>query len=75
VDRNKGVPIAFKVGNESISNAYKMIYEILSGHSSNYMKYNELFNTSMEYLCTDGHHAYHKVYNTYKQYIKKHIIS
>jgi hypothetical protein len=29
VDRNRNEVIAFKVGNEQMSNAYKMTYEIL----------------------------------------------
>jgi IS1 family transposase len=75
VDRGRDELIAFKVGNENISNAYKIMHEILSDHSSDYVKYNEQLNTIIDYFCTDGHHAYDKVYNTYKQCINKHIVS
>jgi DNA polymerase II small subunit/DNA polymerase delta subunit B len=75
VDRQSNKVIAFKVGNENISNAYKMTYEILSNHSSDYTINNEQFNTTINYLCTDGHHAYDKVFNTYKDNIDKHIVS
>jgi hypothetical protein len=75
VDRLRNEVIAFKVDNEQISNAFKMTYEILYNHSSDYIINNEKPNTIINYLCTDGHHAYDKVYNTYKQYIKKHIVS
>ena len=75
MDRIRNEVIAFEVGNEQISNAYKMTYEILSGHSSDYIINNEQLNTTINYLCTDGHHAYDKVYNTYKDNIKHHIIS
>jgi hypothetical protein len=75
VDRIRNEVITFKVANEEISNAYKMTYEILSNHSSDYIINNEQFNIIIDNLCTDGHHAYDKVYNTYKQYINKHIVS
>jgi IS1 family transposase len=52
-----------------------MTYEILYGHNIDSVVYDEKPNTIINYLCTDGHHAYDKVYNTYKQYINKHVIS
>ncbi|MDR0572175.1 MAG: hypothetical protein LBG48_04960, partial [Rickettsiales bacterium] len=69
VDRNRNEVIAFEVGNEQITNAYKMTYEILYGHSSDHVINNEQLNTIINYFCTDGHHAYDKVYNTYKNNI------
>lgn len=51
------------------------MYEILSGHSSDYMEHNETFNTTIDNLCTDGHHAYDKVFKQYEPYIKNHIVS
>jgi hypothetical protein len=75
VDRIRNEVIAFKIGSEEISNAYKMTYEILYGHSSDYIINNEEPTIIIENLCTDGHHAYDKVYNTYKEYINKHIVS
>jgi IS1 family transposase len=66
---------AFKVGNEEISNAYRMTQEILYNHSSDYTEYNEKPKATINYLCADGRHAYDKVYNTYKEYIGKHIVS
>jgi IS1 family transposase len=75
VDRQSNKVIAFKVGNEEISNAYKMTYEILSGHGSDRLINNEQFNVTIENLCSDGHHAYDKVFDMYKNNINKHIIS
>jgi hypothetical protein len=66
---------AFKVGNEQINNAYKMMYEILYGHSMDSVDNNEEPKATINYLCTDGHHAYDKVYNSYKEYIGKHVVS
>jgi hypothetical protein len=75
VDRIRGKVIAFKVGNEQITNAYKIMFEVLYGHTMDSIANDEKPNTTINYLCTDGHHAYDKVFNTYKQYIKKHVVS
>lgn len=64
------------MGNAEISNANMIMYEILSGHSNSYTKYNEtLLPITINYLCTDGHHAYNEVFNKYKNNIKHHIVS
>jgi hypothetical protein len=56
VDRQSNKVITFKLGNENISNAYKIVYEILSNHSSSYIINNEQPNVIIDNLCTDGHH-------------------
>jgi IS1 family transposase len=43
-------------------------------HSINKTYYNEKPTTTINYLCTDGHHAYNKVYERYKHHIKHHIV-
>ncbi|GMO11425.1 MAG: hypothetical protein Ta2D_13660 [Rickettsiales bacterium] len=50
-------------------------YANSGGHSSNYCSYNEVLPNTITSLCTDGHHAYHRVYNAYKDNIKHHIVS
>jgi hypothetical protein len=52
-----------------------MTYEILYGHSIDSVINNEEPKATINYLCTDGHHAYDKVYNTYREHIGKHIVS
>jgi hypothetical protein len=51
----------------------KLIYEILSNHSSDYVINNKKLNITIDNFCTDGHHAYNKVYELYKDNIQKHI--
>ncbi|MDR2077382.1 MAG: hypothetical protein LBP39_00255 [Rickettsiales bacterium] len=75
MDRQSNKVITFRVGNEEISNANKIICEILYGHSSDHIEYGEKPKTIINYLCTDGHHAYDRVYNTYKDNIGHHIVS
>lgn len=78
VDRSIGNIIAFRVGNESVSNAVSMIYEILSGNRPGEMKSNDnLSNTTINYLCTDGHLGYDVIakHNLFRDSIKHHVIS
>jgi hypothetical protein len=57
VDRQSNKAIASKVGDGEITNAYKMIHEILYNHSSDYIVNNEKPTATIENLCTDGHHS------------------
>ncbi|MDR1494911.1 MAG: hypothetical protein LBI29_02640 [Rickettsiales bacterium] len=63
------------VADEDIANASRLMYEVLSGHSSDHIEYNERLPVTIDYLCTDGHCAYDSVYKKYKSNIGKHIAS
>ena len=78
LDRCKGELVDFIVGDNRIENAYLLMYKILTNNENkNFnIEYHDTLNT-IDYLCTDGHHAYDKVANhpLFKHNIKHHIIS
>lgn len=78
LDRYKGELIDFIVGDSRIENASILMYRVLTNNENNNFNINnpDTLNT-IDYLCTDGHHAYDKIANhyLYRNNIKKHIIS
>ena len=78
LDRNKGELIDFIVGDNRIENAYLLMHKILTNNENKNFNidYRDTLNT-IDYLCTDGHHAYEKVadHPLFKHNIKHHIVS
>lgn len=77
VDRNSKSILGFKVGDNSISNAIILIYNLITNNGKlDIEKDKDKLNT-ITFLCTDGHHAYDAVYNhpLFKGLIEKHIVS
>ena len=78
LDRYKGELIDFIVGDSRIENASILMYRVLTNNENNNFNINnpDTLNT-IDYLCTDSHHAYDKIANhyLYRNNIKKHIIS
>ena len=77
VDRDLKSMLGFKVGDNSITNAIILIYNLITNNGKlDIEKDRDKLNT-ITFLCTDGHHAYDVVYNhpLFKGLIEKHIIS